>query len=253
MTKRRRRGKRAGRSSRKPRLVSAKKALSPAASLRRVAETLAIAAVGGAALGLAGVPAGWLSGSIVAVAAASLAGRPLLMPALLMRAIFVLDRHLARRRGDPADAAWRAAYPLSIAVLVVAIALVGFAGARYLQIVHGWDKTSAYLAASPGAMSQVIVLAAEVGADLRAIAIVQTMRVVIIAVGLPTGLALARAGQRVGAAQRRRPVRPIATRRAGHPDRIIGRGGGDRTSRCAFPAGCCSARWWPRPSCTAAD
>ena len=82
------------------------------------------------------------------------------------------------------------AYPLSIAVLVVAIAVVGVAAARYLQVVHGWDKASAYLAASPGAMSQAIVLAAEIGADLRPIAIVQTMRVVIIAVGLPSGLAL---------------------------------------------------------------
>jgi membrane AbrB-like protein len=36
----------------------------------------------------------------------------------------------------------------------------------------------------------VIALGAEIGADLRAIAIVQTMRVVIVAVGLPSGLAL---------------------------------------------------------------
>ena len=55
---------------------------------------------------------------------------------------------------------------------------------------HGWDNVTAYLAASPGAMSQVIVLATEIDADMRAIAIVQTMRVVIIAVGLPVGLSL---------------------------------------------------------------
>jgi membrane AbrB-like protein len=39
-------------------------------------------------------------------------------------------------------------------------------------------------------MSQVLAVAAEIGADLRAIAIVQSMRVVIIAVGLPSGLSL---------------------------------------------------------------
>jgi len=158
--------------------------------LRRVAETLTIAAAGGAALGLAGLPAGWLSGSIIAVAAASIAGRPLLMPTLLMRAIFVLIGISLGAVVTPESLHGVAAYPLSIAVLVVAIAVVGVAGARYLQLVHGWDKASAYLAASPGAMSQVIVLAAEIGADLRAVAIVQTMRVIIIAVGLPIGLAL---------------------------------------------------------------
>ena len=58
--------------------------------LRHLGETLAIATAGGAVLGLLGVPAGWLSGSILAVAGASLAGRPMLIPTLMMRAIFVL-------------------------------------------------------------------------------------------------------------------------------------------------------------------
>ena len=158
--------------------------------LGHVAETLAIAAAGGAALGLLGVPAGWLSGSILAVAGASFAGRPMLIPTWLMRAIFGLIGISLGAVVTPATLHGMAAYPLSIAVLIVAMAFIGVGGAGYLQMVHGWDKTSAYLAAAPGGMSQVIALAAEIGADLRAIAIVQTMRVVIIAVGLPAGLAL---------------------------------------------------------------
>jgi len=39
---------------------------------RRFAETMAIGAAGAATLGLAGMPAGWLSGAIVGVALASL-------------------------------------------------------------------------------------------------------------------------------------------------------------------------------------
>jgi len=60
----------------------------------------------------------------------------------------------------------------------------------YLRIVHGWDLFSALLGASPGAMAQVISLATELGGDLRAIAIVQTFRVLLLVVGLPNGLAL---------------------------------------------------------------
>ena len=156
----------------------------------RVAETLAIAAAGGTAFGLLGVPAGWLSGSILAVAGASLAGRPLLMPALLMRIILVLIGISLGAVVTPATLHGMATYPLSIAVLVVAMLAVGATGAAYLRVVHGMDRASAYLAAAPGGLSQVVGIAAEIGADLRAIAIVQTMRVVIIAVGLPTGLAL---------------------------------------------------------------
>jgi uncharacterized protein len=70
------------------------------------------------------------------------------------------------------------------------MSVVGVVGGGYLRAVHGLDKDTAYLAAAPGGLTQVMAIAAEVGADLRAIAIVQTMRVVIVAVGLPAGLAL---------------------------------------------------------------
>jgi uncharacterized protein len=153
-------------------------------------ETLVIASSGGIAVGLAGMPAGWLSGSIVAVAIASMAGRPMFIPTWLMRTIFVLVGISLGAVVTPATLHGLATYPLSIAVLIIAMTCVGIAGAAYLQVVHGWDKTSAYLAAAPGGMSQVMVVGAEVGADVRAIAIVQTMRIVIVAVGLPAGLAL---------------------------------------------------------------
>ncbi len=172
------------------RSLPASQAISPAVAFGRVAETLAVAAAGGIGLGMLGMPAGWLSGSILAVAGFSLAGRPMLMPTWLMRTIFVFIGISLGAVVTPATLRGMANYPLSIVVLIVAMAFVAVAGAYYLQKVHGWDRMSAYLAASPGGMSQVIALAAEVGADIRAIAIVQTMRVVIVAVGLPAGLAL---------------------------------------------------------------
>ena len=157
---------------------------------RQVAETLAVACAGAVALGLTGVPVGYLSGAILLVACAALAGRPMKIPVPLMRVIFVLLGTSLGAVVTPATVHGMATYPLSIAVLLVAMACVGFGGAAYLRLVHGWDKVSAYLASAPGGMSQVLAVAAEIGADLRAVAIVQSMRVVIVAVGLPSGLAL---------------------------------------------------------------
>ena len=159
-------------------------------TVRHVAETLAIAAAGGAALGLIGVPAGWLSGSILAVAGASLAGRPMLIPTLLMRAIFVLIGISLGAVVTPETLHGMATYPVSIAVLILAMALISVGGAGYLRLIHRWDNVDAYLAAAPGGMSQVLALGAELGGDLRAIAIVQSIRVVVIAVGLPAGLSM---------------------------------------------------------------
>jgi uncharacterized protein len=165
-------------------------AINRIAIARQLAETLAVAAFGGLTLGLLGMPAGFLSGSILAVAAASLASRPMLMPAPLVRVLLVLIGISLGAVVTPATLNGIAAYPLSIAVLIVAMACVSFSGAAYLRAVHGWDKLTAYLAAAPGGLSQVMGLAAEFNADMRAIAIVQTVRVAIIAIGLPAGLSL---------------------------------------------------------------
>ncbi len=170
--------------------MSVPSANSRIAILRHLTETLVIAAIGGAALGLIGVPAGWLSGSILAVAGASLAGRPMQIPTLLMRAIFVLIGISLGAVVTPETLHGMATYPLSIAVLLLAMAFISIGGAGYLRLIHRWGKVDAYLAAAPGGMSQVLALGAELGADLRAIAIVQSIRVVVIAVGLPAGLSL---------------------------------------------------------------
>ena len=160
------------------------------AIFRHLAETLGLAALGGLTFGFLGMPAGFLSGSILAVAGAALAGRPMLIPTPLMRILLVLIGISLGAVVTPATLTGMATYPLSIAALIVAMACVSFSGAAYLRLVHGWDTITAYLAAAPGGLSQVMGLAVELDADVRAIAIVQTIRVVIVAVGLPAALSL---------------------------------------------------------------
>src|ERR1700709_1846670 len=82
------------------------------------------------------------------------------------------------------------AYPLTIGLLALATFCSTFGSSLYLQRFHGWDRTSAFLAGSPGALSQITMLAAEKGADVPAIAVVQTMRVIILTAALPLLLAL---------------------------------------------------------------
>src|SRR5260370_24899544 len=82
------------------------------------------------------------------------------------------------------------AYPLTVALLALAAFCSTCGSSIYLQRVHGWDQTSAFLAGSPGALSQITRLAIEKGADVPAIAVVQTMRVIILTAALPLLLAL---------------------------------------------------------------
>ncbi|MBI3703826.1 MAG: AbrB family transcriptional regulator [Rhizobiales bacterium] len=170
--------------------MSAPSTIGRTATLRHVAETLGFAAAGGLTLGLLGMPAGFLSGAILAVAAASLAGRPMLIPTALMRVLLVLIGISLGSVVTPETLHGMATYPLSIAALIVAMTCISVSGAFYLRAMHGWDRLTAYLAAAPGGLSQVMALAIELNSDVRAIAIVQTVRVTIIAVGLPAALAL---------------------------------------------------------------
>ena len=155
-----------------------------------VLETLAIGTIGGVLFVVAGLPGGLISGAMMAVGIAAMMGRPLTMPPILTQTVLVLlgislgslmSRQLLQHIS---------AYPLTIALLALATFCTTFGSSFYLRRLHGWDRTSAFLAASPGALSQITVLAIEKGADVSAIAVVQTMRVIPLTAALPLLLML---------------------------------------------------------------
>jgi uncharacterized protein len=166
----------------------------PAPPLRRelleVAETLATALAGGLTFTLLGFPAGLVSGSVLAVATAAVLGRPAKVPLVLARICYVIIGILLGTVVTPETLRGVTTWPASVAILCVSSICMIVATSSYLRVVHHWDPLSALMGASPGSMAQVIALSTELGADLRAIAIVQTVRVLILVLGLPNGLAL---------------------------------------------------------------
>jgi uncharacterized protein len=162
----------------------------PVREIAQVAETLLIAAAGGIALTAVGFPAGLITGSMLAVAAGALIGRPMKVPPHLARACIVLVGILLGAVVTPETLHGVATWPASIAILSLSAIGMIVAVTCYLHFVHGWDTLSALLGASPGSMAQVLALAAEFKADVRGIAIVHVMRVLLIILGLPAGLAL---------------------------------------------------------------
>jgi uncharacterized protein len=153
-------------------------------------ETLVIGSAGGLLFLWAGLPGGLISGAMFAVGGAALAGRPQAMPPIVTQSVLVLlgislgslvSRQLIQHVSS---------YPLTIGLLALATFCSTFGSSIYLQRFHGWDQTSALLAGSPGALSQIVILAEEKGADVAGIAMVQTMRVIILTAALPLLLAV---------------------------------------------------------------
>jgi len=145
---------------------------------RRAAETLSIATLGGITLNWLGFPAGLVTGSLLGVATAALCGRPVHIPVPLSRVISVVVGISLGAVVSPETLKGLVAFPLSVLVLAISTLCMITATSFYLRFVHGWDAQSALFGSSPGALAQVMTLASEYKADLRAIAIVQTMRVV---------------------------------------------------------------------------
>src|SRR5438874_7473377 len=164
-------------------------AASHRAKILQALETLGIGTAGGLLFLWANLPGGLISGAMITVGIAALAGRKLTLPPVLTQTVLLLlgitlgslvSRQLIQHIS---------AYPLTIGLLALATFCSTFGSSLYLQRFHGWDQTSALLAGSPGALSQITILAAEKGADVAGISVVQTMRVITLTAALPLILA----------------------------------------------------------------
>lgn len=161
------------------------------ATFWRVVEALAAGACGGLFLNWLGLPAGFLSGAMLTVAILALAGRPLVVPQPLMHVMTATLGITLGSAATPEMMHGMTAYPISMTLLGLGTVCVTFGSMLYLRHVHGWSPLSALLGAVPGALSQTVAIALETKSDEVGVAIVQTLRVVLLAVFLPLGLALA--------------------------------------------------------------
>ena len=152
----------------------------------RVAMTFALAAAGGAAAAhLLNMPAGWIVGGLLAVAVASLAGLNTAVPARLHAPVFLLLGIYAGTGVSQETLNQMQIWPASFVVL--GITVVGLIGGSYwwLHVRHGWHRNDALLASVPGALSLVIATAEGLKADLRKVAITQTLRVLVLVQSIP--------------------------------------------------------------------
>jgi len=153
-----------------------------------LAETLrglVVAGLGGIAFWLAGFPVPWLAGAMVAGAAAALAGMRIGLAPALRDAAFVL---LGVQTGAAVD--WQTVeravhWPLSVVLLCLTVAMVTLLCAAYYRRVHGWDRATAFFASLPGALSLVILLAGQSGADIRRVAVAQCIRLFLLVAAIP--------------------------------------------------------------------
>lgn len=158
--------------------------------IRTLGLTLAIG-LGGAALAAAlGIPVAALVGACLATTLASWAGLCLRLD-IRLRDLGFMIIGLSLGSGIGPDILQQAAtWVFSLLLLSASIALMLLGGAWLLRRLAGFDRETALIAASPGAMSLALALTAEGRGNTPEILVVQSMRLLVLAALLPLALSL---------------------------------------------------------------
>lgn len=150
-----------------------------------LAATLLVATAGASLATLLAVPASWLSGAMVAVTAASFARLDTRLPVPLVEFSFLLIGIALGAGLTPELLRSLGAWPFSLAVLLLTVIAVTAGVRTFLFRVSGWDRETAFFAAVPGALSYVIAVASTTGADIRKVAVSQSIRIFLLIAALP--------------------------------------------------------------------
>ncbi|MEO1199530.1 MAG: AbrB family transcriptional regulator [Pseudomonadota bacterium] len=161
----------------------------PAPPPFEVLTTLFLAALGGGGAFLLGMPLPWLIGPMLVVALWTLSGRAAPLPDRLRLLAFLVVGISIGAGVTPETVRGFATWPLSLLGLILTVPLIVGAATLYLGRL-GWDRRTAILSSIPGALSAVLAIAMETGADVRRVAIVQSTRLVALIVLIPSLITL---------------------------------------------------------------
>jgi membrane AbrB-like protein len=151
----------------------------------RLARTLLIGTVGGAIFFYFRLPLAWMLGAMVFTTAASVSGSNLMLPTRL-RAVFMTVLGVFLGSAFTPDILDRVArWPVSMALLVAYVCSVTALLYLYFRRRPGFDPVTAFFSATPGGLSEMVLVGAALGGDVRRIALVHACRVLMVVLVIP--------------------------------------------------------------------
>ncbi len=152
---------------------------------RALLETVVFGAAGAMLLTLAHVPAGALVGAMLAVAAASLCGRPTGAPTQIQTVLFMVMGVAVGATVTPDALRSALLWPVSLAMLVGATFVITAVGDWIFQRLGRCDPVTAFYASAPGAFAAVIAMAQADGAVMSQVASAQVLRLAVLTAASP--------------------------------------------------------------------
>ncbi|MEM9247701.1 MAG: AbrB family transcriptional regulator [Pseudomonadota bacterium] len=154
------------------------------ATRQRIA-TLAIAAAGAGVAWLLGLPLPFLFGPMFACLGAALAGLPLQGMGQFGVGMRTILGVAVGASITPQVVALLPQMALSVALVPLYILVIAVIGVPYFRRVCGYDPVTAWYAAMPGGLQDMIVFGQEAGANVRALSLIHATRVLVIVTVAP--------------------------------------------------------------------
>ena len=162
----------------------------PGATWRAALPTLLVGAAGAGLFWLVGFPAAVLTGPAAAVSLVTLAGMRTAVPVLLRDAVFLVIGIQIGSTITPEVLATALAWPVSLAILSATLLLVLLVAKAVLMRGFGYGEMTATLAATPGHLSYILGVSSDLAADVPRVALVQSIRVLMLTLLVPVLIAL---------------------------------------------------------------
>ncbi len=154
-------------------------------SAARLAVALAVGACGALVAFALSSPAPFLTGPAIAVTLAGLAGLVMEVPTQLRDTAFVVLGISMGTSVTPDVISAARTWPVSFVFLFATLVAILWAGPWLMRRLWGADRRTAVLSAAPGHLSYVLGLADAGGLDMRMIAVVQSIRLLLLTLTVP--------------------------------------------------------------------
>lgn len=151
----------------------------------RLALALALGTGGGWVFSALNLPLPWMLGAVCATLLASLAGVPLVLPNAFRNGMLLVLGVLVGSGFTPDVLAHAHRWAVSISLVLVYTMALTAAGAWFFRRLAGYSPVDAFFSGLPGGLAAVIFIGAEVGADLRKLSIVHSVRIVVVCFTIP--------------------------------------------------------------------
>ena len=150
-----------------------------------VAGALGLGTLGGAGFAALNLPLPWMLGALAVTTAASVGGLELRVPELMRRPMIAVLGAMLGTTFTPERLEGALSWLPSLGALPLYVVLVGGLIFLYLRRCSEFDPTSAFFAASPGGLSEMIALSDQLGGDQRRVSLVHGARLLFIVSTIP--------------------------------------------------------------------